>query len=188
MKTNKLRVVLATFSFLVSLSAVALEKDKDDPINVKSDNQTFDLRANTATFTGNVVVTKGTIKITADKVIVTRPGGDSRKTIVDGFGELATFYQLQDDGKPVRGWAKKMHYELEKDFIELTGNANVQQLDSDIKADRINYLIKEQQLKAFNEGDSKRVTTVLVPSQLNSAVQQGNEQEDAEHSAKKRGQ
>ncbi|VEB02771.1 LptA, protein essential for LPS transport across the periplasm [Klebsiella pneumoniae] len=51
-------------------------------------------------FTGNVVVTQGTIKINADKVVVTRPGNEKGKEVIEGFGNPATFYQMQDNGKP----------------------------------------------------------------------------------------
>jgi lipopolysaccharide export system protein LptA len=48
-------------------------------------------------------------------VVVTRPGGEQGKEIIDGYGNPATFYQMQDNGKPVKGRASQMHYELAKD-------------------------------------------------------------------------
>ena len=105
------------------------------------------------------------IKINADKVVVTRPGGEQGKEVIDGYGKPATFYQMQDNGKPVEGHASQMHYELAKDFVVLTGNAYLQQVDSNIKGDKITYLVKEQKMQAFSD-KGKRVTTVLVPSQL----------------------
>lgn len=149
-----------------SVPAFALTGDSEKPVNIDSQNQQLDMLGNVATFTGNVIVTQGSIKITADKVVVTRPGGDSKKTVVDAYGAPATFYQLQDNGKPVKGNASKMHYELANDFVELTGNAYLEQLDSNIKGDRITYLVKQQKMQAYSEGKSNRVTTVLVPSQL----------------------
>ncbi|AUX92096.1 lipopolysaccharide ABC transporter substrate-binding protein LptA [Mixta gaviniae] len=163
---NSLKLLLITTLLAASVPALALTGDSEKPVNIDSANQALDLQGNVATFTGNVIVTQGSIKITADKVVVTRPGGDSNKTIVDAYGNPATFYQLQDDGKPVKGHAQKMRYELAKDFVELTGNAYIEQLDSNVKGDRITYLVKEQKMQAFSQGQSKRVTTVLVPSQL----------------------
>ena len=85
--------------------------------------------------------------------------------MIDGYGNPATFYQMQDNGKPVKGRASKMHYELQNDFVVLTGNAYLEQLDSNIKGDKITYLVKEQKMQAFSD-KGKRVTTVLVPSQI----------------------
>ena len=166
-RTNKhsLNLVLASVLLASSPLALALTGDTEKPIHIESDQQSLDMQGNVVTFTGNVVVTQGTIKINADKVVVTRPGGQEGKEVIDGYGKPATFYQMQDNGKPVKGHASQMHYELQNDFVVLTGDAYLEQLDSNIKGDKITYLVKEQKMQAFSE-KGKRVTTVLVPSQL----------------------
>lgn len=166
-KTNKFSFKLALASALLaaSLPALALTGDTDQPIHIESDQQSLDMQGNVATFTGNVIVTQGSIKINADKVVVTRPAGEKGKETIDGYGNPATFYQMQDNGKPVKGHASKMHYEVASDLVVLTGAAYLEQLDSNIKGDKITYLVKEQKMQAFSE-KGKRVTTVLVPSQL----------------------
>ena len=166
-RTNKLSYKLALVASLLaaSLPAMALTGDTNQPIHIESDQQSLDMQGNVVTFTGNVVVTQGSIKINADKVVVTRPANQQGKEVIDGYGNPATFYQMQDNGKPVKGRASKMHYELANDFVVLTGNAYLEQLDSNIKGDKITYLVKEQKMQAFSD-KGKRVTTVLVPSQL----------------------
>lgn len=166
-RINKLsrNLVLTGTLLAASFSACALTGDTEKPIHIESDQQSLDMQGNIVTFTGNVVVTQGSIKINADKVVVTRPGGEEGKEVIDGFGKPATFYQMQDSGKPVKGHASKMHYELQNDFVVLTGDAFLEQLDSNIKGDKITYLVKEQKMQAFSE-KGKRVTTILVPSQL----------------------
>ncbi|WP_323133942.1 LptA/OstA family protein, partial [Klebsiella michiganensis] len=47
---------------------------------------------------GVLAIAQGTIKINADKVVVTRPGGEKGKEVIDGYGNPATFYQMQDNG------------------------------------------------------------------------------------------
>ncbi|SNY76224.1 lipopolysaccharide ABC transporter substrate-binding protein LptA [Enterobacter sp. CC120223-11] len=159
------KFALASALLAASLPALALTGDTDQPIHIESDQQSLDMQGNVATFTGNVVVTQGTIKINADKVVVTRPAGEKGKETMDGYGNPATFYQMQDNGKPVKGHASKMHYEVANDLVVLTGKAYLEQLDSNITGDKITYLVKEQKMQAFSE-KGKRVTTVLVPSQL----------------------
>ena len=77
-RTNKLSLKLALAGSLLaaSLPALALTGDTDQPIHIESDQQSLDMQGNIVTFTGNVVVTQGSIKINADKVVVTRPGGE----------------------------------------------------------------------------------------------------------------
>ncbi|WP_029686292.1 lipopolysaccharide ABC transporter substrate-binding protein LptA [Tatumella saanichensis] len=159
-----------------SLPALAVTGDSDKPVNVTSENQSMDMQGNVATFTGNVVITQGTIKITADKVVVTRPGGDSKKTLVDAYGNPATFYQMQDSGKPVQGHASKLHYDLANDSVELTGKAYIEQLNSNISGDRITYLVKQQKMQAYSQGQKQRVTTTLVPSQLQNTPSKSHKQ------------
>ncbi|CDL82429.1 lipopolysaccharide ABC transporter substrate-binding protein LptA [Xenorhabdus szentirmaii] len=157
--------VIASTLFAASLPVLALKDDTQKPITIDSARQSLDLTGNIATFTDNVIVKQGSIDIRANKVVVTRPDGDANKTIVEAYGNPATFYQLQDDGKPIKGHASKMRYEMNKELITLAGNAYLEQLDSNIKGDKITYLVPTQQMEAFSD-KGKRVTTVLLPAQL----------------------
>lgn len=154
-------ILLATTILPFSLS-FAKTGDTEQPMHISSVNQSLDITNNVATFTDSVIITQGTIKITADKVVVTTPNGDQKKAVVEAFGAPLKFSQLQDDGKPIEGHADKMRYELETEKIILTGNAFISQLDSNVKGDNIVYLVKEQKLEATG----KKVFTVLNPKQI----------------------
>lgn len=168
MKLKNRNLLAVCVLLALSRPALAVKGDTAQPININSEQQSLDLATNTVVFTGNVVLTQGTIDVKADKVVVIRPKDEKGKEIIEGFGKPATFYQMQDNGKPVEGHADKIRYDLGKDFVELIGNAELKQLDSSVKADRITYLIQKQQMDAFsNKG--QRVVTVLQPSQLNNS-------------------
>lgn len=66
--------------FSISVPVMALKDDTQQPIVVNSEKQSLNLEKNITTFTQNVVVKQGSIDIRADKVVVTRPGGDSKKS------------------------------------------------------------------------------------------------------------
>ena len=166
MKSNN-KILLAAALMLASFSASALKDDTNQPINIVSDNQALDMENSVVTFTDNVVITQGSILIKADKVVITRPPeGSNKKDTVEAFGNPVTFHQKLDDGKPVDGKANKVHYDLGKEFLTLTGNAELKQLDSKINGNIITYDVKKQQLKASSSSNS-RVKTVLIPNQLN---------------------
>ncbi|URL02627.1 lipopolysaccharide transport periplasmic protein LptA [Avibacterium sp. 20-126] len=163
--TSKSLLFFATL--MTSMSAFALKDDTNQPINIESNNQALDMENKTVTFTDNVVITQGSILIKADKVVITRPDENSnKKETVDAYGHPVTFHQRLDDGKPVDGKANKVHYDLGTEFLTLTGNAELKQLDSKITGQRITYDVKKQQLKATGSSKS-RVKTVLIPAQLN---------------------
>ncbi|WP_440866846.1 lipopolysaccharide ABC transporter substrate-binding protein LptA [Symbiopectobacterium purcellii] len=156
---------IASALLAASLPALAVTGDTSQLIHIDSAQQSLDMQGNTVTFTGNVTVKQGTIDVKAEKVVVTRPQGSQGQEVIEAFGNPVTFYQMQDNGKPVKGRAQKVRYELAQDKITLTGNAYLEQLDSNVKGDRITYLVKQQQMEALGDKGGS-VTTVLVPSQL----------------------
>lgn len=164
---SKTNFLLFTTLVLTSFSAFSLKDDTNQPINIVSDNQSLDMDNNVVTFTDNVLITQGSIKITASKVIITRPAENSgKKDKVEAFGNPVTFHQMLDNGKPVDGKANQVHYDLSDEFLTLKGNAELKQLDSKMNSDFITYDVKKQQLKA-NGSAKSRVKTVLIPAQLN---------------------
>ncbi len=158
-----IKPILATALLSVSFSAAALKGDTDQPINIDSGSQSLDMENNVVVFSDNVVITQGSIKINAAKVTITRQEG--KKETIDASGAPVTFQQTLDNGKPVNGKGNSVHYDLGSEFLTLIGNAELKQLDSFIKAEKITYDVKKQQLKATSGGKS-RVKTVLIPSQL----------------------
>ena len=147
-----------------SLSSYALKGDTDQPINIDSGSQSLDMNSNVVTFSDNVVITQGSIKVTADKVTIIRQEG--KKETLEASGSPVTFQQTLDNGKPVNGKGNSVHYDLNSEFLTLVGNAELKQQGSFIKASKITYDVKKQQLKA-NSGNKSRVKTILIPNELN---------------------
>lgn len=159
----KLKTFLAIAFLGANLSAYALKGDTDQPINIDSGSQSLDMNSNVVVFSDNVLITQGSIKVTASKVTITRQEG--KRETLEAVGSPVTFQQTLDDGKPVNGKGNSVHYDLNSEFLTLIGNAELKQLDSFIKAEKITYDVKKQQLKATSGGKG-RVKTVLIPTQL----------------------
>lgn len=154
----------------LSLPAFALKGDTDQPIHIDSGSQSLDMTNNVVTFSDNVVITQGSIKVTATKVTITRQEG--KKETINATGSPVTFQQTLDNGKPVKGKGSNVQYDLNTEFLILTGNAELSQQDSNIKAEKITYDVKKQQMKAT--GGKNRVRTVLIPNQLNDTKKSSN--------------
>lgn len=157
--------ILVTILLGSSLSAYALKGDTNQPINIDSGSQSLDMTSNVVTFSDNVVITQGSIKMTAANVKITRQEG--KKETIDANGSPVTFQQTLDNGKPVNGKGNSVHYDLNTEFLTLIGNAELKQQGSFIRANKITYDVKKQQLKASSGGKS-RVKTVLIPNELQS--------------------
>jgi len=164
MNLNKLTVLLTISLFNVNASA--LESDFDQPIHVSSVKQHASMKTNTVVFTNDVLLTQGSIKITADKLTVIRGTKPNHETMI-AEGNVATFYQTQDDGKPLDAQAKHISYDVAKGKITLSKSAQVKQLDSQVNGGEIVYFLESQELNVTTDQNKKeRVQTVFLPAQF----------------------
>lgn len=160
----RLNLLLVHSLMLANIQVLAMTSDNQQPIHINSTQQAVNMATHTVTLTGDVVVKRGSIDIRADKVVITRPDGKDGHEVVEGYGNPVTFYQLQENGKSVRGHSLKVRYETANDLVILMGDSYLEQLDSNVKGDRITYFVKQQQIEAFSD-NGKQVTTVLVPTE-----------------------
>ncbi|MGD8113002.1 lipopolysaccharide transport periplasmic protein LptA [Vibrio sp. TRT 21S02] len=148
---------------LTSANALALSTDRDQPVYIDSDSQQLDMQSNQVTFLGDVKLKQGSININADKVIVTRDAKDGSIKEIEGYGNLATFSQLTDDGKTLYGEAKELYYKMADDQLTMIDQAMLSQDDSVIRGTKIRYKISSQKLIADGKAKGDRVSTVLQP-------------------------
>ncbi|MCG9577151.1 MULTISPECIES: lipopolysaccharide transport periplasmic protein LptA [Vibrio oreintalis group] len=148
---------------LLSSQAMALSTDQDQPVYIDSDSQQLDMQSNKVTFLGDVKLKQGSININADKVIVIRDPKDGSIQEIEGYGDLATFSQLTDDGKTLYGEAKELYYVMVDDQLTMIDEAMLSQDDSVIRGTKIRYKISSQKLIADGKQKGDRVSTVLQP-------------------------
>lgn len=114
-----------------SLPARAEKADRLKPINVESSGGgSIDLLNQVAVYTGNVVVTKGTIVIHAARVEVSQtPDGYYRAIAIGSPGEHATFRQKRDEPDEwIEGDAERLEYDGKSDVVRFVNNASARQL------------------------------------------------------------
>jgi lipopolysaccharide export system protein LptA len=167
MKLSHLSLIACLFA---ASSALALTTDTEQPIYIDSDSQNLDMKSHQVTFSGDVKLKQGSININADKVIVTRNTESDALEKIEAFGNPATFSQLTDEGKTLKGKAQELHYQVADDQLTMITDAELAQDESLIRGKTITYKISSQKLMA-DGGKNERVTTVLQPAQLNSQDQ-----------------
>lgn len=148
---------------VLSWNVAALSSDVNQPIYIDSDSQQLDMNTNTVVFSGNVYLRQGSIRLNAQKIVVTRPEGKVNSETIDAYGYPATFSQLMDDGNTIKGQAYDLRYEVNRSMLIMSKKATLTQGEENkIEGQKITYNISKQLLVA--EGDTKnRVTTVLNP-------------------------
>jgi lipopolysaccharide export system protein LptA len=114
----------------VAGSAWALKTDKYQPVNVHSDHGDFKADPNntsngTGIYTGHVVITQGSIVITADKAVLHII--DNELDTADFTGNPATFLQKPDQGQPMHGESLEITYNASQNEIVLITSAKLTQ-------------------------------------------------------------
>jgi len=155
MKSNNAAIALLALC-LFSSPLWALSSDKNKPVEVEADSFNLDDAKKLTIFSGNVIITQGSMEIMADKMIIYGARGTTDKVIA--IGNPVKFKQ-QPDGKQslIRGEAQRFEYLVSKDTLVLINKATLWQGGSTFSSDRITYDSKRSIVK-------KRVKITLQPA------------------------
>ncbi len=143
--------------------AWALESDSEQPIYIDSNNAVYDEKAETSTYTGNVVATQGSIKIDAEQLVVYMKNGAIAKLVATG--KPSRFKQLPAVGKEeMHGEGLINEFYPDKNLLIFMKNASVWQGEAKQSSEYIEYDTKNSLLKAGEaSSDGKRVHSVIKP-------------------------
>lgn len=148
------RTLLATIVIFTATSTMvfALSSDRDQPAEIEADDIEFDFKNGTRTYTNNVLVIQGSLRIKADKVVANY--GEKDLENATAWGSLARFKQ-RPDGKPddTEGWAKKIIVDQVNNTITLIGKAALKQGPNTARGDTIVYNTVTEKMKIL--GGSK---------------------------------
>lgn len=134
MTTARLAVWIALALFC--LPAQAERADRDAPTNIEADKLQYDEGKQTSVFTGNVVLTKGSILIRGERLVL-RQLSDSMQTAVVS-GKRATFQQKREGiDQLINGVANEIHYNSRDETVRLVGDALIKRLECDVATDEI---------------------------------------------------
>ena len=159
----KLSNLIGLGLLLAARMAFGLENDSEQPVYIDSDNAVYDEKAETSTYTGNVVAKQGSIKIDADKLVVYLKDGAITKLVATG--RPSKFEQLPAVGKDkMYGEGLINEFYPEKNLLIFMKNASVWQGDAKQSSEHIEYDTKNSLLKAGEGGsDGNRVHSVIKP-------------------------
>ena len=168
MKSISLFFFLGT---LITNSALAERADQDKPVHLESDRATVENtgRSNnkdrTSIFTGNVVLTQGTLIIRSDKMVV-KEDEDGFKNAV-AYGNLASFRQKRDGmNEYVEGWSERMEYDSKADKVELFKQARLRRGADEVHGEYISYEATTEFFQVNNGAkinSESRVRAVIQP-------------------------
>lgn len=174
-----LPILLGLGAALGSVSAWALPNDSQQPIHIQADDAQLDDKQGVATYTGAVIITQGSMKITGNTVTLTRtPAGDI--DVVTSVGNLAYFEQKQAaaDPAPMKGYGRTIQYHAQQNRIILIDQARVVSSDGNTTdGEKITYDTVKQIAQAGRATGAKigtpkpRIDMVIQPKQKDAAAQ-----------------
>jgi lipopolysaccharide export system protein LptA len=154
---------IALAAALAAPVALAERADRYKPTNVEADRMNYDDLKQVNEFTGSVVLTKGTITIRGDRMVLRQdPEGYQYGTTT---GKLASFRQKRDGvDEWIEGYAEEIFYDGKAETVRLTGRAKVRRLEGTRVADEIDgavivYDSRSEQFSVDGSGQAKGPST-----------------------------
>lgn len=170
MKNKRYLSILLACLFL-PLQAQALDSDKDKPMNIEADRVDIDDEKGVSTFLGNVVITRGSLIIKGNRVVVYRDK-DKGLDKVHSTGTPAHFQQ-RPEGKAndVVAEGQELFYDAVKEILIVRRQGRVIQGGDAFLGELITYdskrdLVEARSSDQGSEGGKKkgRVQMTLQPS------------------------
>ncbi|WP_373746607.1 lipopolysaccharide transport periplasmic protein LptA [Neisseria dentiae] len=164
--------LLAALTAVSATPALALESDRQQPIQIEADQGSLDQANQVTTFSGNVIIKQGTLNISAGSVRVSRNSKGEQQ--MNASGSPVRFSQTLDGGKgTVKGQANNIDYSSATNIVKLIGNAKVERGGDLAEGAVITYNTRTevytvQGSKASGGKSGKRVTVVIQPSSTQS--------------------
>ncbi len=133
----------------------ALSTDREQPATIEADEVEFDFRTGVRTYTGNVIVEQGTLRITGDKLIVKYK--EEAMESATAWGNPAVFRQ-RPDGKDadVIGEGKKILLDQNGNTLTLITNARLTQGPDTARGDVIVYDMSTDKLRIKGAATSEK--------------------------------
>ncbi len=165
-----LRTVSTVMLLALPLYSHALPSDANQSIKLLADKATYSERTGVTSYSGNVIITQGSLKLTADNITVNLSQERSINSAV-ATGRPATMQQIVTQEKGLaKGQANKIDYNAVTGIVTLTGNARLVQNGASFAGNVIRYSLKAGDVEA-TAGGNQRVELVFPPN--NNASQRG---------------
>ncbi|MBU1365406.1 MAG: lipopolysaccharide transport periplasmic protein LptA [Gammaproteobacteria bacterium] len=166
-----IRLATLTLCLLISIPAHAERADRDKPMLLEANRVSIDDARKIQILEGDVLITKGTMTLKADRVVIREDQfGFQKGTAFGGKSGLARFRQKRDGKEEyVEGEGERIEYNTNSEILELFHRAWVRNGEDQVRGDYIWYdAISEKYLVTAGETrDPKtgpgRVRVVIQP-------------------------
>ncbi|MFO7705710.1 MAG: lipopolysaccharide transport periplasmic protein LptA [Halopseudomonas sp.] len=131
----------------LGLSVASIAADRDQPIRIQANSATLDDRNNTAIYTGDVIITQGSMQLTGNRVTLNTDAEGAVSKIVSQ-GAPATYKQTPEGGAPVDARGQTIEYLADVERVVLIDKAFLEQEGNTFKGEYISYDIAREVVDA----------------------------------------
>lgn len=137
-------ILLLGLSLLVWSSLLHAENaDRERPIHLESDVVVVDNVNQTSVFEGKVELTQGTLRIQAERVVLTQDKEGYQHCTATG--KLASFRQKQEGSNDyMEGYGERIEYDTRTETVDFFGQARIKREGDDVRGDHITYNTKTE--------------------------------------------
>tara|TARA_B110000503_G_scaffold136477_1_gene218836 strand:+ start:1490 stop:2053 length:564 start_codon:yes stop_codon:yes gene_type:complete len=161
--------LLACSSLLLSTSSWALASDRQQPLEIAANSAELNEGEGFSIYTGNVIITQGTMVIEASSVKVTF-NDDGIQTMLatdgphDGLAYMRQQSEPTGDGQIdiMKVWGKSIDYQINTEYLTILGNAKLIQRGNEFSGHTILFDRPKDNVKATG-GEGKRVKMIFLP-------------------------
>ena len=172
------RGVLAGVLVLAAAAPAWAERaDRDKPMNIEADALRYEDQQRLSTFTGNVVVTKGTIVMRGARLEVRQDADGHQNGIMFAAPGKRAFFRQKREGlnEFIEGEADTIQYDGKTDIVRFVKNAEMRRLVGTTLQDQVNgdvivynnntevYTVESAPHAAGTPANGGRVRAVLAP-------------------------
>ena len=157
----------------LSLPLMALESDRQQPLEVNANSTDGTLGDGVTTLRGDVEIHQGTLHITADEAEVSKI--DGRVSSVTFRGKPAFLEQEIEEQGLVQATANVIDYQVASGLVMLTGSADVKHPQYRISGELLTYDLNIQHFQgSSDENGNGRIHILLDPEVIDDNVKKKN--------------
>jgi lipopolysaccharide export system protein LptA len=159
-----------------NLPLMALESDRQEPLEVNADSTDGTLGDGITTLRGNVEISQGTLLITADEAEVSKLDGRVNSVIFRGQPALLK-QEIEEQGL-VHATSNLIEYQVASGLVTLQGNADVKHPQYEISGELLTYDLNLQHFRGNSDGSGNgRIHIRLDPEVIDGSTQKKEQKE-----------
>ena len=170
----RIGTTLSACLLFLSLPLLALESDRQQPLEVNANSTDGTLGDGVTTLRGSVEINQGSLHITADEAEVNKV--DGRVSSVTFRGQPAFLEQEIEEQGLVQATANIIDYQVASGLVTLEGSADVKHPQYQISGELLTYDLNLQHFEGSSDKNGNgRIHITLDPEVINDNTKKKNE-------------